>query len=222
MPSLAEGLGMANRWVISTLGFPASVYCWYQFTGDWVQTSMVLGTPLCFGYLIGFVAILKMRFWAMNTKLSFRGMPMNQGFIYASGMSLIFLGLATAIPQDGILGKVSIALIDGFVLAVFGFVVDYSGVVSGRIRLNNPPFRQGKGAFEIVSYYAFICFGLMGLSYALAVFSVLACASQTQTWQRNVTVEIAALALTVFPSSAAYFYLEYFSKSARSAPRRQV
>jgi hypothetical protein len=222
MPSLAEALGLANRWVVSILGFPVSAYCWYRYTGDWVRTGMVLGTPLVFGYLIGYVAILKMRFWTMRTWLSFRGMPVNQGFIYASGMSLAFLGLACAIPHEGIPGKAFVALADGLCIALFGFMVDYSGVASGRIRLDNPPYRQGKGAFAIVSYYAFPCFGLMGLTYAMAAFLTLACAGQTRSWQSNVLVEAGVLALTVVPPSAAYFYLEYFSEAARGAPRQRA
>jgi hypothetical protein len=219
MPSVAEGLGLANRWVISMLGFPVSAYCWHRYTGDWAQTGMVLGSPLGFGYLIGFVAIWKMRFWTMRTKLSFRGMPINQGFIYASGMSLAFLALASAIPHTGILGKALIVLVDGLCIAIFGFVVDYSGVVSGRIRLDNPPFRLGRGPFAMVAYYAFICFGLMGLTYAIAAFLVLACAGQARSWQWNLMVETVVLAVTIVPPSAAYFYLEYLSKTARSAPR---
>jgi hypothetical protein len=216
---MAEGLGLANRWLISTLGFPVSAYLWYRYTGDWVQTAMVLGTPLGFGYAIGFVAIWKMRFWTMRTRLSFRGMPLNQGFIYASGMSLAFLGLAWAIPHAGMPGKILIALADGALMALFGFTVDYSGVRSGRIRLDNPPFRQGKGAFAIVSYYAFLCFGLMGATYAAAAFMTLGYAGQTRPWQKNVFVEAGVLAVTVIPPSVAYFYLEYFSAAARLAPR---
>lgn len=222
MPALAEGLGLANRWVISTLGFPVSAYFWYRHTGDWTRTAMVLGTPLCFGYLIGFVAILKMRYWTMHTKLSFRGMPVNQGFIYASGMSLAFLGLASVIPHGTLAGKSLLALADGAFLAVFGFAVDYSGVVSGRIRLDNPPSRQGHGPFAKVSYYAFLCFGLMGLTYSAAVFLILEHAGQMRSWQRNLAVETGALLLTVIPPSAAYLYLEYFSASARRAPRRRT
>lgn len=167
---MAEFLVYLNRVVWSLAGFPAMAWLWYRHGGASLPlAAIVLGIPLVFGYLMPGLAILWLRLWEINSRFSYKGIQIHQGFIYASGLSLdayVAHHVRFAAPWATALAS---CLLTGCIVGFTGWFIDIAGVKAGRIRIDNPPARAGRDPATIVTHYAPACYFTLGFSYMAAV-----------------------------------------------------
>jgi hypothetical protein len=227
---LAEFLVYLNRVVWSLAGFPVMAWLWYRHGGASVPlAAIVLGIPLVFGYLIPGLAILWLRLWEINSRFSYKGIQIHQGFIYASGLSLDAYAahhVRFASPWATVIVS---CLLTGCIVGFTGWFIDIAGVKAGRIRIDNPPARAGRDPATIVTYYAPACYFTLGFCYMLAVHLVWAFLGpaapglpgnlrDTVTPGSPSAFAIAALyaagfLLTAAPAGALYLYLQKKGRS---------
>jgi hypothetical protein len=167
---MSEVLAFINRFVLALAGFPLVGWLWLRHSeGNRALAAVVMGIPLLFGYLVPGLAIAWLRLWEFRARFAIKGIQLHQGFIYGSGLALDAY-VSHHVRFDGPAVTVILSsLVNGCIVAFTAWYIDLSGVKAGRIRIHNPPARQGRDPEAIVAYYAPACYFTLGVSYMLAV-----------------------------------------------------
>ncbi len=145
---------------------------WLHKTGNAWFTSCVMLLPLVYGYLAPGIAANVLGKWRFTGPLRWGNILVHHGFIYASNMSLLlFIAFGGLRPGEapGCAHTVSVVLCAA---ALHGYVMwlnDLQTLRAGLVQIGGVLARPGASPEEIAARYAPSCFGLLGLTYALAV-----------------------------------------------------
>lgn len=138
-------------------------YLWHSRTGSSLLAAYATLVPLCYGYLMPFVAINLLKRWRFKNGIMMGGMYLHHGFMYAWKMSLFaflpLLLLGSATPD----GPASLAWVTCASLpyAFMAWLEDSLCVRHGFVEFNGGPTTAAETAS-----YAPLCFTLIGFIYS--------------------------------------------------------
>jgi hypothetical protein len=168
--------------------------------------------PVVYGYVIPGIGTNLLRKWQFKGPWVVGGYYFHHGFMYAASMSpLLFVTFLGTPPQALTIPAIirillSTAALHGFVLWIHDILL----VKHAMVEIHNRPAAEGRSPEEIVTYYAPLCFSLLGLTYAagsVLAFRVFVTQHQT-TWSSIQWVWLTAIAMTFLIPSLAYRFLE--------------
>jgi hypothetical protein len=171
--SLSE---VKHGWTLFTVDFILPVpltalmtYLWYQRTHNSLFTLYVILLPLLFGYVIPGIGTNVLKLWAFKWKFMRLGNYfIHHGFMYAPYFALALYCTFGNGLQFSIMGAITIVISNSFLQCFLTTWHDYWGLQSGMIEIYNKPFREGKGAADIILDYGPISYALFGATYAMA------------------------------------------------------
>ncbi len=146
----------------------ALAWAWYRQTHCRPFVLHVLLVPFLYGYIVPGIATNILHRWHFKGPMLLGRYYVHHGFIYAGNMgALLLIPFLGQSPEDFTLPRalsivLSTAALHGFVL----WLHDIGIVKLGMVELFNRPARQGRSPEEIVTYYAPLCFSLLGAAYA--------------------------------------------------------
>lgn len=157
-------------WVY-VLPLPLSIamyFVWVVWSGSQLFAAYMMLIPLIYGYVAPGIATNVLNKWHFKGPGLVGHYYVHHGFMYAANMApLLFVAfLGTPHQPFSTATATRILLCSG---ALHGFVLwlhDILIVRHGMVEIYNRPARQGRSPEEIVTYYAPLCFFMIGLTYA--------------------------------------------------------
>ncbi len=125
-----------------------------------------MGVPLVFGYVLPGIGTNVLKKWRFNGHWLVGDYFIHHGFIYSStmGMALYLSAYPVWNPNWSVL---VVALRSASVVGFVAWWHDLLAVRNGMVEIYNPPWKRGEGPEAIVSYYAPICFSILGAAYGI-------------------------------------------------------
>lgn len=164
------GERVARFWVYA-LPLPlcgAMYFAWLNLFGSHAFALYVSLLPVIYGYIAPGVATNILKLWRFKGAWVVGSYYAHHGFMYCANMSpllfVAFLGTDVKTVSFGLAVRVLLttAAMQGFLL----WILDILIVRYGMVEIDNRPTREGKSPEEIVTYYAPLCFSLIGLTYS--------------------------------------------------------
>lgn len=188
------------------------VFAWHRLTGSWPFVLHAMLLPVLYGYIVPGIGTNLLHRWHFTGPFRLGHYYIHHGFMYAGNMGLLLLipFLGQTADSFSLTRAVSIvlcaAMLHGFLL----WLHDIGIVHCGMVEIYNRPAKEGRSPAEIVTYYAPLCFSLIGAAYAISAAIAYeglvvrqATGTLTQAWMLAVGV-----ALTFTVPSLAYRWLE--------------
>jgi hypothetical protein len=150
--------------------FLAMYFAWAEWSANRTFAIYVMALPLFYGYVAPGIATNLLRKWRFKGPWVVGSYYAHHGFMYAANMSplLLLSFLGTPVEPLSLGTIIRVLLCTG---AVHGFVLWIHDILMVRhkmVEIYNRPASEGRSPEEIVTYYAPLCFFLIGLTYAAA------------------------------------------------------
>ena len=192
--------------------FTAMYFVWLSASGNLAFTLYVLLLPLLYGYISPGIATNLLKMWRFKGPGVVGNYYVHHGFMYSANMSpLLYLTFDVRTPHSlDIAEFLRIAVVTG---AVQGFVLwihDILIVRADLVEIDNRPTRERRSPEEIVTFYAPVCFFLIGFCYAVsAMIAYQQFVIEGRTEMRDLLwVWLGASSFLFILPGIAYFFLE--------------
>jgi hypothetical protein len=167
-----------STYLFPAVGFPIVSYAWWESSGSWPFTVVVMGVPVLFGYIMPGVATHVVKRWRFTAGPRVGSYYVHHGFIYGSKLAFVLL-LVVRSPTTvrTVFDAVAIVLVTGAATAFGGWWHDLHAVRAGKIEV--------EGGLDALADFAPATYFALGATYAgLAVAShrLLAADAQALIW----------------------------------------
>jgi hypothetical protein len=167
-----------STYLFPAVGFPVVTYVWWQSSGSWPFTIVVMAVPVLFGYIMPGVATHYVKRWRFTSGPRVGSYYVHHGFIYASKLAFALLLVVRSLSTvRTAFDAVSIVLVTGAATAFGGWWHDTNAIRAGKIEVEG-----GVGALADFAPASYFSMGATYAAVALASREVLAADAGALAW----------------------------------------
>jgi hypothetical protein len=145
------------------------LFLWYRkVEGNILFVVYISLLPTILGYVVPYVGINIFKMWKFNSRFLVKNMYIHHGFLISPYNMLIFYLVFMLYTGYQIINYTIAVIFSAISTGIISTYHDYVAIKRGKIVLCNQPAREGKSTGEIISYFSYIGFAIIGGMYALS------------------------------------------------------